>query len=114
VTARLTHFFGYGDNQDWAKAGIMIRETLDGNSTHAYIVLNIQKGVSMYYRDGAGKDSLKQKRSEYNIPQAFLKLVKVGNTITAYASIGGVLGWRYTGEANNMATCGVTAHPSFM
>jgi hypothetical protein len=103
VTARLTNFYGYRDNQKWAKAGIMIRETLDGNSTHAAVVLNSKKGVGMYYRDGAGTDSLKQRRSEYYIPQAYLKLVKVGNTITAYESSGDVLGWRYTGEAT-MAT----------
>ena len=45
------------NTNDWAKAGVMIRETLDPDSAHAYMVVTPAAGVSFQRRLGTGADS---------------------------------------------------------
>jgi hypothetical protein len=42
----------------WAKAGVMIRETLDSNSAHAMALVTPGQGVVFEYRLAAGQDSV--------------------------------------------------------
>jgi len=42
---------------NWAKAGVMIRETLDPDSAHAMMVVTPTQGVSFQHRLGTGVDS---------------------------------------------------------
>ncbi|MHC4751849.1 MAG: LamG-like jellyroll fold domain-containing protein, partial [Planctomycetota bacterium] len=47
------------DNTDaWAKAGVMIRETLDPNSAHAMVFVTPGNGVVFEYRPSAGADNM--------------------------------------------------------
>ena len=45
------------NTNDWAKAGVMIRETLDPDSGHAYMVVTPTQGVSFQRRPGTGVTS---------------------------------------------------------
>jgi hypothetical protein len=45
------------NTNDWAKAGVMIRETLDPDSAHAYMVVTPTQGVSFQRRPGTGAAS---------------------------------------------------------
>jgi len=45
------------NTNDWAKAGVMIRETLDPDSAHAYMVVTPTRGVSFQRRLSTGADS---------------------------------------------------------
>jgi len=45
------------NTNDWAKAGVMIRETLDPDSAHAYMVVTPTQGVSFQRRPGTGATS---------------------------------------------------------
>jgi hypothetical protein len=45
------------DTHDWAKAGVMIRETLDANSTHAFMCVTPASGVSFQRRPSTGATS---------------------------------------------------------
>jgi hypothetical protein len=46
------------DTHDWAKAGVMIRETLDANSTHAFACVTPNSGVSAQGRPVTGAASV--------------------------------------------------------
>ncbi len=41
----------------WAKAGVMIRETLNANSSHAAMLLTPSNGFNFQYRNGTGAGS---------------------------------------------------------
>ena len=45
------------NTHDWAKAGVMIRETLDPDSAHAFMALTPTQGVSFQRRPGTGAAS---------------------------------------------------------
>jgi hypothetical protein len=45
------------ETHDWAKAGVMIRETLDANSAHAMMVVTPSSGVSFQLRPSTGAAS---------------------------------------------------------
>jgi hypothetical protein len=46
------------NTNDWAKAGVMIRETLDPNSAHAMAFVTPAQGVVLEYRIGAGQSNV--------------------------------------------------------
>jgi hypothetical protein len=46
------------NTNDWAKAGVMIRETLDPDSAHAFACVTPANGVAMQYRPGTGGTSV--------------------------------------------------------
>ncbi|MHC4437615.1 MAG: PA14 domain-containing protein [Planctomycetota bacterium] len=45
------------NTNDWAKAGVMIRETLDPDSAHAYMIVTPTQGVSFQRRPGTAATS---------------------------------------------------------
>ena len=45
------------NTNDWAKAGVMIRETLDPDSAHAFMTMTPTQGVSFQRRPGTGATS---------------------------------------------------------
>lgn len=74
----------------WAKAGIMIRESLNANAKHADLLLTPSNGFTFQYRTTAGgtTQSVKQASSS----PAWLKLQRTGNVIKGYVSNNG-LNW---------------------
>jgi len=70
------------------KAGVMIRETLDSNSTHAMVAVSGDHRLSFLRRPqtGAASTSTDVATSGFN----WIKLTRSGNTFTAQLSMDGV------------------------
>ncbi|KAL3801538.1 hypothetical protein HJC23_000976 [Cyclotella cryptica] len=68
---------------DWAKGGIMIRDTLDANSANAMAYSSGHSRVVMQYRSNAGASSSGMDKN-IGTKRVWLRLVKEGNKITSY------------------------------
>ena len=79
----------------WVKAGVMIRETLDPSSTHAFVLVSAAKGVAFQRREAPGGTSVSTAGSLSAAPR-WVKLTRSGNTFTAYESPDGV-NWTFVG-----------------
>jgi YVTN family beta-propeller protein len=90
----------------WAKAGVMIRETLASGARNAAMLLTPSNGETFQWRPVASKRS-------YNVgsgngavqPPLWLKLTRAGNTLTGFTSADGIT-WTQIGSAtlNNLPT----------
>jgi len=69
----------------WAKAGVMIRETLEAGSTHAMVVVTPSNGVSFQRRPQADAASANTDAAGLTAPY-WVKLTRTGNTFTAQRS----------------------------
>ena len=86
----------------WAKAGLMIRERLDGTSSHAMMVITPGNGAAFQFRSAVGSAS-----SNFSLPTpiaapCWVRLVRAGTaagyTFTGSVSIDGV-NWSQVGQA---------------
>ena len=99
----------------WAKAGIMIRNTLDPNSAYAYALVSPANGIAFQSRAVAGGPSNHQLAAVVQAPY-WLGLARKGDVFTAYAASDGKnwtqLGDPVTISMNNNVFIGlaVTAH----
>ena len=86
ITTRVTDVPGTGA---WAKAGVMIRETLNANSAYTIAFLSLANGVVFQQRGGTGASaSTVATISGLGAPQ-WVRLTRVGNLFTAYYSANG-------------------------
>jgi hypothetical protein len=86
-----------GHTDDWAKAGVMIRDSLDPNSAHAMVAVTPANGVWFGRRDAAGQSSASIKQDGVTAP-AWVKLERsVGGLVRAYYSADG-LAWTALGS----------------
>jgi len=96
ITARVNSLTA---TDPWAKAGLMIRETLGASSRYAYTLLSASVGVDFQYRRspggaaGPGASADQITRAPY-----WLRLRRVGNVFTAYVSANGQ-SWRQQGSS---------------
>lgn len=72
----------------WAKAGVMIRETLDSNSREAMMALTLNKGVYFQWRSTVGGETSQSLGSSNSAPY-WIKLVRNGDWIGGYTSADG-------------------------
>ncbi len=72
----------------WAKAGVMIRESLNANSSHAMVVVTPGSGVSFQRRTSTGGSSSDTTTGGLGAPY-WVRLVRSGSTFTAYRSVDG-------------------------
>jgi Concanavalin A-like lectin/glucanases superfamily/F5/8 type C domain len=86
------------DSNAWAKAGVMIRETLEAGSTHAMAVVTPSSGVSFQRRPEADATSQSTTQSGLMAPY-WVKLTREGNTFTAQRSEDGVTWVSITDDA---------------
>ncbi|MCJ7778361.1 MAG: hypothetical protein MUP16_08620, partial [Sedimentisphaerales bacterium] len=86
----------------WAKAGVMIRESLAANSTHVMVVVTPGSGVSFQRRTTVGAASAETTQAGITAPQ-WVRLTRSGNTFTADYSA--------TGAANSWTTLGTIEMP---
>jgi hypothetical protein len=83
----------------WAKAGVMIRETLDPDSAHAMMVVTPGSGVSFQRRPGTGQTSLDTTTAAITAPY-WVKLERsISGGFTAYSSANGSM-WTMQGTEN--------------
>ena len=81
----------------WAKAGLMIRQSLGSNSAQASVFATPGNGVDFQDRETAGAGSNQLSYASYcSSNSVYLKLVRMGNTITGYDSSNGVT-WTQVG-----------------
>ncbi len=86
-----------GNTDPWAKCGVMIRESLNGNSSHAFMCLTAGNGLAFQRRNGTGAAS--EHTSGGNDGSCWVKLVRRGSTFTSYKSRDGV-SWTQVGSCN--------------
>ncbi len=75
-------------SNEWAKAGVMIRETLEGGSKHAFIAITPDHGISFQRRPVGGQASANTDASGIATPY-WLKLTRTGNVFAAQRSADG-------------------------
>jgi beta-glucanase (GH16 family)/regulation of enolase protein 1 (concanavalin A-like superfamily) len=111
ITARVASL---ENTNAWAKAGVMIRESLASNSKHAMMVLTPSNGLSFQRRTATGGTSASTSGGAATAPR-WVRMVRSGSTFTAYSSTNGV-NWTTVGSASismgSSVTVGlaVTAH----
>ncbi|MGC4012968.1 MAG: PA14 domain-containing protein [Luteolibacter sp.] len=78
------------NTHEWARAGVMIRETLDANSKHADVFVTPGHGFNLQYRTTTGGGSGSTGGPALNAyPNNWVRLVRAGNLFTAYSSVDG-------------------------
>ncbi|TVR50431.1 MAG: hypothetical protein EA425_09905, partial [Puniceicoccaceae bacterium] len=80
----------------WAKAGVMIRNSLTANSAHAMTVITPSHGVAFQRRTAAGNSSLHTSGGSGSTP-IWVRIDRVGNSFTSYRSADGV-NWTQIGS----------------
>ncbi|NBC84467.1 MAG: DUF1349 domain-containing protein, partial [Bacteroidetes bacterium] len=74
------------NTNEWAKAGVMIRETLNANSKHAFMSLTPEHGTSFQRRLGTNSNSDDTTPEDGITAPYWLRLVKNGNIYTGFNS----------------------------
>jgi hypothetical protein len=98
IKARVT---GVGNTNPWAKAGVMIRESLTAGSKHAMMIVSASSGVEFLWRSSTGGTS-SQSLASGSAP-LWVRVVRSGKKFTGYTSPDGVT-WTSIGSTNiNMA-----------
>lgn len=83
----------------WAKAGIMIRQSLDDFSRHVLMTMSPGNGANLQYRLD-NYDSTSNQGGVTNAAPYWIKLVRNGNIFTGYSSPDG-LNWTPVGTISN-------------
>jgi hypothetical protein len=87
-----------GHTDDWAKAGVMIRDTLDPNSSHAMMAITPANGLWFGRRPTTGNNSISVKNADAAAPY-WVKLERsTGGLVRAYYSADGA-SWTQLGLA---------------
>jgi N-acetylneuraminic acid mutarotase len=81
ILARVT---GVQNTDAWAKAGVMIRQSLSPDSAHAMMVLTPAQGSSFQYRTTTAGDTTFTNPVDPSFP--WMRVVRSGNTFTGYRS----------------------------
>jgi hypothetical protein len=112
ITARVD---SVQETDPWAKAGVMIRETLNAGSTHAFALISAGSGSALQYRTSTSGSSLNSGGPSVTAPY-WVRLTRTGNSFAAYTSPDGTT-WTQIGQSVviNMASSvyaglAVTAH----
>ena len=100
IVARVT---SQTDTSDWAKSGIIIKQSTTAGSAYAAVYVTPGHGVNFQYNfnGSAGGES-------YTLPNGWVRLDKIGNVFTAYTSNDG-LNWVKVGQATVSMTGTITA-----
>jgi endonuclease/exonuclease/phosphatase family metal-dependent hydrolase len=72
----------------WAKAGVMMRESLSPSSTHAFMLLSAGNGVAFQRRPSTGGGSLTTSGAGTGAPY-YVAIVRIGNIFYGYQSADG-------------------------
>jgi hypothetical protein len=98
ITARVV---SVTNTDPWAKAGVMIRETLAANSKHTMVIVTPGNGVDFQYRlDTGGTSTQVGPQAGITAPQ-WVRLTRSGNTYTAEYSTNGTI-WTTLGTPLEM------------
>lgn len=93
IVARIT---GLTNTNAWAKAGVMIRETLTGASRHAFMCVTAGQGTAFQRRTATGGASASTSGASGSVLPRWIRLVRAGSTFSAYESENGA-NWSLVG-----------------
>lgn len=87
------------ENTDgWAKAGVMIRDSLQAGAAHASLFATPSNGVAFQGREASGAASFNSQHTGVTAPH-WVAVIRTGNTFTAYRSPTGADGtWETVGS----------------
>ncbi|MGD2094745.1 MAG: discoidin domain-containing protein [Phycisphaerales bacterium] len=85
------------DTDPWAKAGVMIRESLNAGSRHAFCCITPGNGKSFQNRTTTNLDSYSSNTAGFEAPY-WVRLVRQGDQFSAYHSADGV-NWELQAES---------------
>jgi regulation of enolase protein 1 (concanavalin A-like superfamily) len=86
----------------WAKAGVMIRESLNASSAHAIMLMSAAKGAAFQWRATTGGTS-KSISGSLSAPPRWVRLVRSGDTFTGYESPDGSTWIQVSSQTISMA-----------
>ena len=90
-------FTGY--THEWAKGGLMIRESLDANSRYFGVFVSGSKGLVAQHRLHTGGDTdTSRKVSDARNHDIWLKITKIGNEFQAYYKTSANADWSTVGD----------------
>jgi hypothetical protein len=72
----------------WAKAGVMMRDSLDPGSSHAFMLVSPGKGLAFQRRTVTGGESTHTSGGSGTAPR-WVRLVRSGSSFSAYVSADG-------------------------
>jgi regulation of enolase protein 1 (concanavalin A-like superfamily) len=102
ITAKI---YSQTNSDGWAKAGVMIRETLNANAKQAMVVVSPSNGLRFQYRTSTGGSSTDVSGGSGAAP-VWVRLTRSGNTFTAYRSADGAT-WTQIGSKSITMTTSV-------
>ena len=94
ITARVV---SQSNTNGWAKAGVMFRETLAAGATNALAAITPSNGAVFQDRPSTGAASIEVTYGPMVKPPYWLRVVRAGNTFSAYLSANGST-WTSLGE----------------
>ncbi len=86
----------------WAKAGVMMRETLDASARYAFSIISAENGTSYQMRATPGGDATQPAQVGGIAAPYWVRLVRAGTSFSAYRSPDGVT-WTQTGTTQTIA-----------
>jgi hypothetical protein len=92
VTVRVS---SVGKSHQWAKAGVMFRESLDPGSRHVMTIVSSDRGLAMQFRNATAGTSAQAGIRSGGAPE-WVRLVRSGHTFTGYTSEDGTT-WQTLG-----------------
>ncbi|MBN2162513.1 MAG: carbohydrate-binding protein [Pontiellaceae bacterium] len=92
---------GVENTDAWAKGGVMIRKSLAANSANALICVTPGNGISFQWRSTDGAECGYSNSGGLAAPH-WVKLVRNGNTFTAYRSVNGT-SWTQQGTPQTIS-----------
>jgi outer membrane protein assembly factor BamB/regulation of enolase protein 1 (concanavalin A-like superfamily) len=91
------------DTSDWAKSGIILKQSTAAGSAYASVMVTPGHGVNFQYGFNGSTGG-----SSYVLPNAWVRLDKIGNVVSAYTSDDG-LNWVLIGRTTLALTGSYTA-----
>jgi len=95
IVARVTSI---AQVNSWAKAGVMIRNSLSTSAAYAFMLVSAAKGSAFQYRASGGASAASVTGSTVAAPY-WVAVVRSGNTLAGYQSPDGV-NWTPIGSAS--------------
>jgi hypothetical protein len=93
------------NTDQWAKAGVMLRQSSDPNSAYYAVEMTPSNGILVQYRSSAGASALGP-TGVSGTPPAYIRVTRSGSTFSAYTSSDGVNWTLVPGSTVTMSVSG--------
>ena len=106
IRARVT---SQGDTDPWAKAGVMIRDSLDPGAAYGYMTITPGNGMDFQYRtaNGVAASGNASGGGLNPAPNNWVRLTRTNTTFSAYNSADGV-NWTQVGSPTTLALTNIS------